>query len=556
MTPPGKTYLTESASTLSGGWVANGAVSDGCGKFPAAIPIPDYQLGVTTGNGASNTYRNVPDVAMPSDFVEIDLNLAPIGVGGTSASGPLWAGFMALVNQQCSINQLGPVGFANPALYSIARTRGTTSDTYGTSFHDVMGGANHVYGCTPPNPAPGCQCSDSGTNGNSAGIGYDLVTGLGSPRFELIGQLASTTPVSVLDVSTGEALTCIVRSNHTVMCWGFNGPAIGALGNGSSVDNSDVPVTVTGITTAARVSVGGFHACALLQNGAVQCWGNNDRGQLGNGTTVNSSVPTQVSGLSAATGISAVGAYPWGGEHTCAVLASGEVMCWGANSSGQLGDGTTFDRSAPVLVAGIGGAAGVSAGGTDTCAWLKAGGVRCWGSNQQGQLGNGTTTASLVPVPVSASALGNGVTPVSASGEDYNCALRGDGVVLCWGGNQFGALGIGTTDDSWVPVPVSGITSATNVSAGIFHACAALKDGTIRCWGEDDALGNGSTATGVSTNPVEVTALSTATWVAAGYSYSCAISPTALSCWGLNYEGQLGIGSVYNSFVPATVHFF
>ena len=145
-------------------------------------------------------------------------------------------------------------------------------------------------------------------------------------------------------------------------------------------------MAVTGISNATAISAGGFHSCALLSNGQVDCWGDNEVGQLGNGTTgTYVATPVQVTGISNATAISA----GTGGAHSCALLATGRVECWGSNDYGQLGNGSTTDSSTPVQVSGISNATAISAGGAHSCALLATGEIYCWGLNEDGQLGNG-----------------------------------------------------------------------------------------------------------------------------------------------------------------------
>ena len=230
------------------------------------------------------------------------------------------------------------------------------------------------------------------------------------------------------------------------------------------------------------VVAGAAYSCALLTDGTVECWGNNDHGRLGNGTTTRSLLPVPVTGITTATAISS------GNDHTCVLLVGGTIDCWGGNQAGRL-VGTTADRLAPIAVSGITGATAISAGGAHTCAVLGDGTIVCWGNNQFGQLGQPeySTISSLVPGPYQESRL----PPQSPLADCETCALLADGTIDCWGSNARGQLGNGTTTDSLAPVAVSGITDATELSAGDVTNCA-LVGASVECWGygEDGELGN------------------------------------------------------------------
>jgi alpha-tubulin suppressor-like RCC1 family protein len=289
-------------------------------------------------------------------------------------------------------------------------------------------------------------------------------------------------------VLAGDEYACALQGDGTARCWGLG--ESGQRGDGSfgTFTPGDVPVVVNGLTGAVRLATGYGHTCALLADATMRCWGENRQGQLGNGTTADPGTPNPV----AVSGISGATEFTTGAYHTCARLGNGTLKCWGRNGDAQLGNGTYTDSSTPVPVSGITTAAVVSGGGAHTCAVLSDGTVQCWGDNRYGQLGDGTTLGRTAPVPVGGI---TGAVAVSA-GWDHTCALLGDSSVQCWGENASGQLGDGTTTRRTTPVPVSAVTGAVAVTAGWWHhSCALLGDGTVKCWGANEwgQLGNGTT---------------------------------------------------------------
>src|SRR5208283_285733 len=315
------------------------------------------------------------------------------------------------------------------------------------------------------------------------------------------------------------------------------------------------PVAVSGLSGLSGttpLSAGFDHTCAVLSGGTVECWGDNSDGELGNGTTTNSAIPVAVSGLSG--GATAVAA---GFEFTCALLSCGNVECWGNNLLGQLGNAATSapQVTTPVMVTGyllpVRGAVQVTVGDVHTCALLSDATVECWGYNGRGQLGNGTTTASSIPVAVSGL---SGVTGITA-GTEYTCALLSNGTGECWGDNVCGNVGDGTTLTQYsTPVAVSSLSGANAMTAGTDHTCALLYDGESECWGLNfyGALGNGGTTD--SPIPSAVSGAYLATAISAGDSTTCAlISDGTVQCWGLNQFGEIGNGTTNQSDVPLVV---
>lgn len=348
-----------------------------------------------------------------------------------------------------------------------------------------------------------------------------------------------------IQVAVGGYHACALLSTGHIGCWG--GDFYGALGDGKE-GRSSIPVEVRGVSDAVQVSASDETSCALLSDGHVDCWGRNESGQLGNGTTTNSSVPVEVHGISDAIQVAV------GESYACALLASGRIDCWGAGYYGQLGDGSKENSTVPVEVQGVSAAAQVTAGGgvvEHSCALLLNGHIDCWGRNEHGQLGNGTTTSSDIPVEV------QGIVDATEviSGWKDSCALLSSGQVDCWGGNEFGQLGGGAMGDSDVPVQAQGISTATQVGGGYYHSCATLSSGQVDCWGEDEygQLGDGSDEN--SDTPVEVGGIANGSQVAGGGEHSCAVlSSGHVDCWGKNKLGQLGDGSEESSGTPVEVH--
>jgi alpha-tubulin suppressor-like RCC1 family protein len=401
--------------------------------------------------------------------------------------------------------------------------------------------------------------------------------------------------------------TCGVTQTGNIWCWGYG--LDGQLGAGVNA-SSNVPVQVLRPTAKAeQVATGANHACALLVDNSVWCWGFNAQGELGNNTKTSSNVPVQAIGVG---GVQEVGA---GVYNSCALLGSGGVLCWGVNTRGELGNGTTTNSKTAVPVIGLDGPAGeISTGGHHTCAIVNATGtqeIECWGEGQAGELGNGSYVVGPNPTPgpvfgMSGSpASGTGVLPeqVAAGSSTDTCAVVLTGQVFCFGSNAKGQLGDGTKVDRALPTLVMGITSGpqqigegsnggcavnpaqavscwgsidgndfaphntaqavTSLTTGIAQvavgdadACALLTTAKLRCWGENGSGEVGNNTTNPQATPVGGMG-SGIGGVAGGDEMTCSYTSVApkhsLSCWGLNDHGQVGDGSTTDRHVPVSV---
>lgn len=346
--------------------------------------------------------------------------------------------------------------------------------------------------------------------------------------------------------------TCALNASDVSFCWGDND--FGQLGDGTIVDHRTTPVSVGGSVTFSRLAAGIAHTCGLTASGQAFCWGSNRRGQLGDGTMGDPKVlPVAVSGDRTFVQLVA------GAHHTCGLTPTGEVYCWGDNRSGELGDGTEVElRLTPVLVDDGRVYRYLAAGSHHTCGLDDTGRAFCWGANDNAQLGDGTIDARRIPTPVS----GDDRYVQLAAHYYHTCGLDETGSVFCWGSDP-SALGDGSRVLETEPQPVLGGPPLLQIAAGGDHDCGLDAAGLAICWGvnDDGELGVGNTTGddcgGVPpcrNTPEPVNGGHIFVWLASGQDHVCGLQASGqVLCWGRNIEGQLGDGTTEMRTVPTPV---
>jgi serine/threonine protein kinase/alpha-tubulin suppressor-like RCC1 family protein len=334
-----------------------------------------------------------------------------------------------------------------------------------------------------------------------------------------------------MSIVTGGLHTCLVTVDGRAFCWGGNDE--GQLGTGSSTRLS-TPAAVGPELRFVAVAPGLSHSCAIARGGSLWCWGENDHGQLGDRSLTAHASPIRSAAGHAFRAIAA------GAAHTCGLELDGVAWCWGSDAHGQLGDGGSIDRSSPVAVSGPQRFISLDVGWNFTCGLTDSRRAMCWGDNSAGQLGDGTNGDRRQPVPVQGNIEFQSITAGSA----HTCGVTAGGEAYCWGRNASGELGDGSTSPRSTPVRVRSDEHFVAIAAGAVHTCAVTSDGEAWCWGRNTygQLGNGGTSD--SGQPVKVAGGHTFTSVRAFGSHTCGSTVSGEAfCWGYNSDGQLGDGT-------------
>jgi alpha-tubulin suppressor-like RCC1 family protein len=346
---------------------------------------------------------------------------------------------------------------------------------------------------------------------------------------------------SNMELYAGGYFNCAHRPNGQLYCWGRNDS--GELGIGNTTHQLS-PVAVPGMSQVAQLGLGRQHACAIRPSGQIFCWGLNSNGQLGVSNLTNQSSPAAID--------SSLRDYNFvvgSADGTIAVRDDASMVGWGRHSLGAPSLSTTpTDKSA--LFSNV---TDLCGGSLHFCARRQDGTVWCWGDGAQGRLGNGSTAWQNAPTQVT------GLTNAAdvRCGEEYSCARRDDGTVWCWGSNQYRQMGQGSTDSTpqyMAPVQVPGISNATSLDTGSYHVCVTLSTGALSCWGlnREGQLGVGDAVDRGS--PTTVPGMTNVTAVAAGSFHTCAVRQNSqVYCWGDGNLGQVGDGTANSRLSPVAV---
>ena len=468
---------------------------------------------------------------------------SPALVSGVSGS---VTSIVAGLVHACALNSTGGVicwGNNSSAQFGNGTTAGAANQMTAVNVSTLSSGVTKIF--SGPMASETCAL----TSANVLNCWGNSFYGLGDSG----ATTTSTTPIvhaqsgqSVTSMSLGSSHNCVSLADGTTHCWGPNNYS--QLGNGLTA-TSNTPVSSSAFTSVQAISVGASHTCMINTSGAVQCLGAGVQGQLGNGSTANQTSLAAVATLS-----SGVTQLVSGENFNCAlVLSGGSIHCWGLNTFNEVGVGYMGALSlTPINLASLSSPTLLSVGSGHVCSVASGGAVSCWGLGTSGQLGTGASASTLLPAKASAV---TATLTQTTSGYSFTCGLTSGGAAQCWGSGASGQLGNGTSTGNTTPQAVTGLTSGvTQISAGAFFACGLLSGGTVECWGANESgqLGNGTTTT--STTPVVVSGVTGATAISAGYSHACALlSSGSVMCWGGNGSGQIGDGTTTARTTPYTV---
>jgi alpha-tubulin suppressor-like RCC1 family protein len=432
----------------------------------------------------------------------------------------------------------------------VSVNRRDTTMTLGDTLRFTAAAVNVRGGTVPVDSIRWGSSNPAVASVSATGLVRALAAGTASIVASYEGAAAKrvvTVPPLAQGVSiVADRYSCLLAVGGAAYCWGLNDA--GQLGDGTT-GNRTRPVAVLGGLVFQAISAGTIHTCGLTSGGAAYCWGGNNFGQLGDGSTTTRTSPVSISG-----GLT-FKAIITGSYHTCGLTVAGAAYCWGDNRNGELGIGSSSGlgdyRASPVAVVGALVLQSLSAAGEyHTCGLTPGGAAYCWGNNQYGELGDGTTSQRTSPVAVSGGLVFQSIN----AGKYHTCGFTAAGVGYCWGVNANGQIGDGSTTNRYTPVAVAGGLVFSSLEGGFEHTCGLTVGGSAYCWGDNQYgdLGDGTNTQ--RTSPVAVSGALVFQAISAGFFHTCGLTTGGASyCWGWNAYGELGDGTTTDRIAPTRV---
>jgi alpha-tubulin suppressor-like RCC1 family protein len=544
--PPTPAAVTATATTPLSGVVGSTVtpppavtVSDSVGKPVAGVAV---QFAVVDGGGSATGLTQVTNSAGVATVGEWKLgphtgnNALSAGVAGALPATITVLSVPGAVAKLTLVTGDAQTDTTRAVLRAPLTVRAT--DAYDNPVRGIVVQFGLTQGTgtlSTPSPTDSLgQASAILTLGDSSGtyVVQAALAGLQGTAISFTGVI-TLPPYRATAISMGEAHTCAISLTQQMDCWGNN--QHGELGDGTTTRRL-TRVAVAGGLPFSSVSTSGTFSCGIA-SGTTYCWGDNTNAALGDGTTTDRFVPTPVTGDVAFTALSV------GADHSCALTSAGAAYCWGLSQVGAVGDGTNANsRPTPVAVAGGLRFNKLASGYQHSCGIATSGVTYCWGRNSNGELGDGTTTDRNAPTIVSG---GIAFTTLAAGASD-TCGITADGDAYCWGSNVQGQLGIGNRIDQLAPARVAGGYAFAKLSAGSGVVCGITTTGSLYCWGADIKTGGGSSSDLSIIAPRRVIAPAGAvfTAVTAGDTGGCALATNSfVYCWGVNTSGEVGDGT-------------
>jgi alpha-tubulin suppressor-like RCC1 family protein/uncharacterized protein YjdB len=543
----GQTRQLEAQAKDSIGGSLTGRPVTWTSNSPAIATISNQGLVTATGAGTATLVATVEGktgsatvtvALVPVRSVTVTPNPGSVAIGQTlqleasardSAGGSLTGRPVMWTSETPAIATISPQGVVTGVALGTATIRATVEGVSATATVSVS------LPLAPGKPLAVGDRSACALDTNGQAYCWGSLVTAASGTLPTTAPTPVGSPVALATLVAGPNVVCGLSETGAAYCAGSN--YAGGTGLGSSSGLTSTFTKIQGSQTFAQLAAGGTHACGLVSSGAIYCWGLNDNGQLGDGTTSGSGTgiasPTAVASGSTLKFVAVTA----GGNHTCGLTGTGAAYCWGDNSTGQLGDGTTSDRNTPTAVQGNLIFSQLEAGESDTCGLDMTGVAYCWGANYSGSLGDGTSTQRTAPTRV----LGDQLFRSINAGNSFTCGLTTDGSVMCWGDNDRWQLGSRSLIRTSAPSTVTSSMAFGLIDAGKNSTCGLTNSGQIGCWGLNTygQLGNGDISQ--RTIPTLVTGAPAFALLTGGHKHTCGRTAQGVtSCWGSSKYGQVG----------------